>query len=63
MRGWAVAAVPALSRDQAIWPRIMSGAAPVRGLCFEQFAALLAGEVGSPSRLLGAELVNLVILR
>ncbi len=63
MRGRAVAAVPALSRDRATWPRIMSGAAPLRCLWFEHFVALLAGEFGSPSRLLGAELVNLVILR
>jgi hypothetical protein len=63
MRGWADAAVPALSRDRATWPRIMSGAALLRSLCFEPFAALLAAEVGSWPRWLGAELVNLVILR
>ncbi|XYK82221.1 MAG: hypothetical protein ROO70_08415 [Labrenzia sp.] len=63
MRGWAVAAVPALSRDRVTSPPTMSGAALLRWLCFEPFAALLAGEAGRRPRWLGADLVNLVILR
>ncbi|RMX61773.1 hypothetical protein SADFL11_00011550 [Roseibium alexandrii DFL-11] len=34
MRGWSDAAVPALSRDRATWPRIMSGAAPMLLIIF-----------------------------